>query len=344
MEPGMICIPISATTNAEMLLNIHRAASEPAELYELRFDSIHGLPMVEELIAACPSPVIATCRSVREGGGFSGDDALRQSILRRAALAGAAYVDCEPADVDSLEGVGNAIRIASLHDFQKTPDDLDGQVAALAATRAEWVKFAVAATSLADNLKVFAALKKCDKPAIAVAMGEKGLLSRVLGCRLGSMVTFGSMHVGMESAPGQTTASQLAKLYRVGMLGARTAVYGVLGAPGSSAAYRMCMAGNLSLINTGANAVCLPFLVEDAADFLDAIPEALDMPGFVVMDEHQRAALEWAGVGARGTRRPEGAVSLFRVGSEWMADAARPPSWRWNAWPVRAMANVATSA
>jgi 3-dehydroquinate dehydratase/shikimate dehydrogenase len=317
MEYDMICIPVSAATNEAMRVNIARAAVEPAELYELRFDSIDGEPMVEELLALCDKPVIATCRSLREGGAFRGDAEARRAVLRRAALAGAAYVDCEPADVDSLDGVGRAVRIVSMHDFQATPADLEARVAALEATKAEWVKFAVAAVSLADSLAVLAATATCVKPVIGIAMGAAGLATRVLGGRCGSRVTFGGISAGMESAPGQTTARQLAHFYRVDRIGARTALYGVLGTPGSEAAERMCMAGNLSFINAGADAVCLPFLVPDPADFLDAIPEALGLSGFVAMDEHREAALDWAGVKVRGARMSEGIVSLFREGDKW---------------------------
>ena len=91
----MICIPIMPRSNAEAHAMLTFAAAEPADIYELRFDRLEEAPDVEGLVAASDRPVIATCRSSRQGGFFGGTSEARLAILQRAMDAGAAYVDAE---------------------------------------------------------------------------------------------------------------------------------------------------------------------------------------------------------------------------------------------------------
>ena len=52
-------------------------------------------------------------------------------------------------------------------------------------------------------------------PTIALAMGERGLISRLLAPKYGGYLTFGSLSSGKESAPGQPTIAQLRDLFRL---------------------------------------------------------------------------------------------------------------------------------
>lgn len=314
----MICIPLSAGSNTDMLALIARAEKQAADMYEFRFDLMDEPPEVERLMAAATRPVMATCRSVQEGGRFRGGFADRRNILRRAGLAGAAYIDSEASDLTSLGECGNAIRIVSMHDFDGTPADLDYRISALSATSADWVKFAVTARRSADNLRVFSALAKCDKPAIAIAMGELGVVSRILGMRHGSRVTFGSLDSGLESAPGQPTADDLAGLYRVHHIDEKTELFGYLGDPGNPSPNHVIH--NQSFINAGMNAVCIPFMTRDAQEFLAAMPDALGLRFLSVDRLHAAAALAWADEATPKARRMRAANILVRKKGRWLAD------------------------
>lgn len=314
----MICIPIGAGTNAELLSLIRRAETEPADIYELRLDRLEERAKADSLVAACSRPVMATCRSVPEGGCFRGDAAARRKTLREAAAAGAAYLDCEAADVESLRDLPGVTLIASMHDFAGVPEDLERRISLLEATDADWVKFAVAATRLEDNLRVFAALGARRKPAIGIAMGEAGLVSRVLGRRFGSRVAFASLDAGLESAPGQIGVRELTRLYRCKRIDENTALYGVLGLPGSGR--HEVMAGNLSFIDEGRNAVCLPFHAENAPAFLAVMPDALGLRGLTVAEPHRKAALEWANRATDGAMKAKRADTLLREHDGWTAD------------------------
>ncbi len=314
----MICIPLSAATNADMAELLRRAGKEPADAHELRLDSLREPPNVEELVAASSRPVVATCRSRREGGAFEGADADRRDILLRAARAGAAYLDAEAMDVPLLKDRGSAVLIASLHDFRETPADLDAKVRDLASLPADWVKFATAANSPADNLRVFSAIRRCPKPCIGLAMGEVGLMSRILGLSFGSRLTYGSLEAGRESAPGQPTSRDLADLYQVKRIGEETEIYGLLANPvAQSKGYIL---HNRAFAELQVDAVYIPFLSRKAAEFLDFIPDALNVRGLSVSIPHKQAALAWAKQASESARRIGAANTLTLTGAGWRAD------------------------
>ncbi len=314
-----ICIPLGAATNRLMLDLISRAASEPADLYEYRFDYLEEAPDLPRLLAAAASrPILATCRSVKEGGRHRGSSGERQDILRRAARSGAAYLDCEAGDLASLADCGACIRIVSIHDFAATPPDLERRLQDLSATGADWVKFAVTARHHADNLAVFRALGNCQKPAIGIAMGETGLVSRLLGGRFGSQITFASLADGHASAPGQITARELVDVYRLANLDRQTVLHGYLGHPDVTSSRHMVKNRAYALANE--NAVCLPFYARDPLDVLGLMPAALELETFLVEPVHAAAALAWAEQATPAASAKGGAEVLLRKDGYWLAD------------------------
>ena len=78
-------------------------------------------------------------------------------------------------------------------------------VRAMRATGAEVVKVAVMARRLADNVPLLAAAKAETKPFVALAMGDAGIVSRVLAARFGSAWTY----AGDGVAPGQIPAARM---------------------------------------------------------------------------------------------------------------------------------------
>lgn len=315
----MICIPVSADASENMLEQVHLANREPAELIELRFDSLRGSPPVEELVAAAEKPVIATCRSRREGGGHDGGEAERRDILRRAVRAGAKYIDAEESDVAYMANFkGNSILIASMHDFNGMPANLREKTARLAKTAADWVKFAVTPLKPADNIAVLGCIATCEKPCIGIGMGDVGLMTRILGLAYGSKVTFGSLERGRESAPGQPTARELKEIYRVHRITRATEVYGLLGCPVAQS--RGYILHNRSFAECGIDAVYIPFLTENAEAFLSLIPDVLNLRGLSVTIPHKPAALSWAETSSEAARRIGAANTLTLLEGGWHAD------------------------
>lgn len=313
-----ICIPLGAATNRLLLELIARAGQEPADLLEYRLDYLEEAPDLERLLAAANLPVIVTCRSLKEGGRHQGSPAERRDILRRAAQSGAAYLDCQAEDLPSLENCHNSLKIASIHDFATIPQDLEILIHDLSAGMADWVKFAVTARRHADNIAVLLALKGCPKPAIGIAMGEAGLVSRIIGGRYGSRITFGSLSDGQESAPGQITARELADTYRVRQIDRKTRLHGYLGHPDVPSTRHLTE--NRAYAQADLNEVCLPFYCRDPLDVLGLLPAALELATLVVDPVHAAAALAWAdAVTPAAAARGRAELLVHREGY-WLAE------------------------
>ena len=195
------------------------------DMVEWRLDAYIDRYSIEEttealalLSAPARHPVLATNRPKREGGAFEGSEEARLEILRKAALAGAEWVDLE-ADVslDQLQWFksrGTRI-VISHHEFERTPDreSLQTTLGAMAQTGAHVVKIATRANSPQDNLRVLELIafgrKEFGVDVIAFCMGQHGRWSRPAGLLLGSPWTYVQLPGQSAAAPGQFTAHEM---------------------------------------------------------------------------------------------------------------------------------------
>jgi len=288
----MICIPITATTIAEAVNQCKQAANEPADLIELRLDFLIEPFDIKTLLAECPLPAIVTYRPTREGGNYTGDEASRIAVLEQAMLAGAAYIDIEADSVDKIKKLGQTKLIASFHNFELTPDDLNDRVAKVAQSQCDIVKFAVMVNNLSDNNIIFNAIQTCTKPIIGMGMGELGEMTRILNLRFGSFLTFGSLASGKESAPGQIPARVLNDLYRVKSITKKTKLFCVIGNP---IAHSMSpQLHNTAYTDLAIDAVYLKIRAMDLNKFMNTIAIPMGFEGISVTIPHKLAALEFA--------------------------------------------------
>jgi 3-dehydroquinate dehydratase / shikimate dehydrogenase len=124
--------------------------------------------------------------------------------------------------------------VLSMHDFTGRPSDLTRRVLGMQLEpAARVVKFAFLARSLRDNLEVFDLLrsKLGETQMIGLAMGQFGLMSRVLAPKFGGFLTFASLRKQSTTAPGQPTVSELLDQYRFRDINTQTRVLGVVGWP-----------------------------------------------------------------------------------------------------------------
>ena len=214
-------------------------------------------------------------------------------------------------------GVGARL-ILSHHDFASRPDGLDGLLAKLAGSPAEVVKIAFAAAGPEDAIAALDLLRKSAKPAIALAMGEHGVASRILARKFSAFGTFASLSAGEESAPGQLTPAEMRRLFRWDAIGPETKVYGVIGCP---IAHSMSPAiHNAAFAAAGIDAVYVPLRIEPGEGpfrrFMGAAAGApwLDLGGLSVTIPHKENAL--AAVGPERVdelSRRIGAINTIRV-------------------------------
>jgi len=208
----MICVSLAEATVEELL-----TALVGLPFAEIRMDRTEGLSPIDaaKLFGGHPR-LIATCRP-----GKLADDA-RKDLLLAAIQAGAAYVDVELDAPDPYreEIVAEAMEhgcevIISFHDMEKTPDRqaLSHIVSACFQKGAHIAKIACAVRSAGDCARLLGLLDDARR-IVAVGMGEKGRVTRVVAPLLGSPFTFASRAKGRETAEGQIDADRLEHLMR----------------------------------------------------------------------------------------------------------------------------------
>ncbi len=246
-----IAVPLLVHNPERALADAHLAKDLGADLVEFRLEEMlddeHTIPAVCDLIADAPLPVIATCRPAWEGGSTDLDEELRQRLFERLIRADhpPRFLDIELAAFDRTPDLQRRIEdalhaagdrapsiIASIHDFAAPPGDLARRLIRLAALDVARVhKIAFRARSPRDNLIAFDILQRAQRPTIALAMGEFGLMSRVLAPKFGAFLTFASLRPTTTTAPGQPTIRELLDLYRFRSITPRSRVFAVVGWP-----------------------------------------------------------------------------------------------------------------
>ena len=192
-----------------------------ADLIELRVDYIQGLQIehLQELKAKIKKPAIFTCRGKAEGGSFSGAEKQRIAIIQKAIDLKFPYVDIELAALRKykLNKKKEVKLIVSYHNFQKTPsyDFLEKIISQAYKLGADIAKVAVLANKPEDNKTIFQLIlnKKPKQEIIALAMGDKGRITRLLAPLLGGYLTFAAIE-GKTSAPGQIDIKGLKAIYQ----------------------------------------------------------------------------------------------------------------------------------
>ncbi|HEY1987227.1 MAG TPA: shikimate dehydrogenase [Terracidiphilus sp.] len=341
---GKLCIAIQGSTPAELMERANSALRD-AKFLEFRLDSLarpaSALSGVQDFLAEHREvTAIATCRRKDHGGHFAGTLKAELEILLKASEAGCRIVDLEvesaeeakPAQLEKfrqgLAAAGTAL-LVSFHDFAQTRA-LEQAADRIAAFRPEFVKVVSTAHTLADNLAVLRLIEDRSRSAevVGIAMGEEGLVSRVLGPRAGGAFTFAALDDGAGTAPGQVTAHVLRDLYRLDHLDAATRIFGVAGNPiGHSLSPTM---QNAAFRREHVNAVLLPLKVKSLADLLTLVLE-LPMSGVAVTMPLKQEILPHlatmdpltARIGACNTIRPSADGKLHGFNTD-VAGVVRP--------------------
>jgi 3-dehydroquinate dehydratase/shikimate dehydrogenase len=284
---GKLCVAIQANSVAEMIERAEAALSD-AKFLELRLDALPtpsaALPKIKDFLTQHRDvTVIATCRRKPHGGQFDEPLKAELEVLVKAAEAGCQIVDLEiesaeeasPHQLDQLRthlrAIGAAL-LVSFHDFTHTKG-LEQAAERIAAFRPDFVKVVSTAHSLSDNLAVLRLIEERShsQHVVGIAMGEEGLVSRVLGLRAGAAFTFAAAPDGEQTAPGQVTARTLRDLYRVEQLDQATRIFGVAGNPISHSLSPLMQ--NTAFRREAVNAVLLPLKVRDVDDLLTLLRE-----------------------------------------------------------------------
>ena len=240
-------------------------ACQWADIVELRLDCLAAVEDLQRVLNAVSRPVILTFRPAEQGGRRKLDHQTRAAFWKKAPRTDwwDLESDLAPLDVDWSRV------IVSHHDFSGVPDNLAQIYERLAATPAHVVKIAVQAHDVVDCLPVFQLLDRAraeGRELIAIAMGNAGIATRILGPSRGAFLTYAALQDESATAPGQITAQKLRSLYHVDRIDRETMVCGLVGQPVMhSVSPHM---HNAAFDAAGINGVYLPFEVRDVKAFL----------------------------------------------------------------------------
>jgi 3-dehydroquinate dehydratase/shikimate dehydrogenase len=317
VHPARICVSVCARHSSEMLAAIKRAA-ETADMIELRLDCLEEneldsvVRMLPGHLAQAGIPMILTLRSKDQGGHTGFDLPTRRRFWASVAkIPENCFIDLELDLVEALATGESDDKppmdwrdvICSHHDFAGLPADLNKIYERLARTPARILKIAVHVNDAADCLPIFHLLNRAQSDSrdlIAIAMGQAGLATRILGPSRGSYLTYASLDDESATAPGQLTARELREVHRVDEIDRQTEIFGIIGKPvGHSLSPHI---HNAAFRAANLNAVYIPFEIGDAAEFLRTMVRAgsreidWNLGGLSVTAPHKTAvigSLDW---------------------------------------------------
>jgi 3-dehydroquinate dehydratase-1 len=187
-----------------------------AEMAEIRLDLTEFDADEIRRVFAFPKTLIATLRPGKY------DDEERLEKLKLAIEAGAQYVDIE---IESEEAYQHKLVdfakkhqckvIISYHNFESTPGQ--SELKKLVNTCFDYnADLAKVATLIKDDRNIAALFSLYDtyKNILAIGMGERGKITRVMAPFLGAPFTFAAPDTGINTAPGQLTYSRMKELIK----------------------------------------------------------------------------------------------------------------------------------
>lgn len=220
-----VIVPVLGATAAELLAQAATLAERRADVVEWRVDHLGEGSLTPEAVAALATdlattlvgrPLLATVRTTVEGGAAELDDEQYARILEALAASGAVdLLDVEhsrdAAIVSRLVAAAHEAAVPvvlSSHDMAATPpaETMLARLRAMQDQGADLVKLAVTPRDRRDVAALLQATADFSEgpatvPAITMAMGELGVVTRLAGHLFGSTATFAS--AGTASAPGQ---------------------------------------------------------------------------------------------------------------------------------------------
>ena len=217
-----LCVSIPPKTIEEAFVLIKKAEAQQADLIEVRLDWLEKHDHVAEIPNHSKTPLIATIKSTKNHGYFSGTETERQKISINAAKSGFQYVDVDLRTpnqiqlINKIKQAGTKV-IVSFHDFEQTPSilELDKILRDEIALGSDVCKIITTAKKIEDNLITLNFISEASKrlKILCFAMGELGKVSRLLSPFFGGLFTFASLDLKRKTAKGQLTIQEMNQAY-----------------------------------------------------------------------------------------------------------------------------------
>lgn len=265
-----VCVPV-CEKNLSAFKSACERAAERADLIELRLDCLdsENLSKAVSHLSHISHPVILTLRPSEQGGYRSLTRDERETFWKTDAPRGdAIWWDVEAGLVHDVSPDWSRT-IVSHHDFSGVPTDLENIYEQLAQTPARVLKIAVQANDIIDCIPVFRLLDRAlgaGREMIAIAMGDAGIATRILGPARGAFLTYGSLDEDSATAPGQVNARTLRSLYNIDAIDGETMICGLVGRPTMHSVSPHIH--NAAFASENVNGVYVPFEVSDVRAFI----------------------------------------------------------------------------
>ncbi|MBL8821169.1 MAG: shikimate dehydrogenase [Planctomycetia bacterium] len=293
MEQIMICVSIGRTRHKMMMLECQLAAEAGAQMIELRMDFLARSIDLKRLMAEKRCPMVATIRRREDGGRWSKTEDERQMLMRLAIVGGFDWVDIETDIADKVKRFGKVKRIVSYHNPVEIPKNLEEIFEKMHHQDADVLKVAVKIDKPQDVWRVIRLMKHGKIPTVAIAMGDYGLPSRILGAKYGAPFTYAAFNKERGIAPGMFSFEEMRDVYFYDNINRETKVYGVMGDPIEHS--MSPVAHNAAFQHLGINAVYVPMKVP-RNDFLDTLQALSKIPvsGYSVTMPHKEAVHDFS--------------------------------------------------
>lgn len=225
-EPTKIAVPITGENIAEISKEVSSInnAIDKIDLIEWRIDylkdfSLANLIECNRIVRQVKIPLILTLRSVEEGGNsieLDYHDLLNRSIETLDFDILDVEIDKKVDELITKVHQNNRCVIASHHDLKNRLDErgIIEKFKLMNDHNADIAKVAIMPKDEKDVLALIQASlvanDELDIPIVSMAMGEKGMISRIMPSHFGSVCSFGSLD--KSSAPGQIKVDDLRRI------------------------------------------------------------------------------------------------------------------------------------
>ena len=214
-----ICVSIGANTIEELSSSINKAL-DLSDFLEIRFDFLDRseIPSSIKIIESIKSRSVFTLRSSEQQGKFKGNEFERLKLLKMLYNTNPMLLDVEYDTIIEDYPLNNYLKdksnvLISWHNFFSTPSDeyLEKKIYEMKKFSNN-IKLVTMATNVTDSLRLLNLYGKFkDINLITFAMGDCGIISRILCTFYGSPFTYGSLEKSI--APGQLSVIEMRGIY-----------------------------------------------------------------------------------------------------------------------------------
>ena len=295
-----VCVPVCEKNLSAFQSGCERA-TESGDVVEFRLDCLEAqdVSAAVSLLSSISRPVILTFRPSEEGGYRDLTREERQAFWKTQATRGdTVWWDLED-DLAKDVSPDWSQTIVSHHDFSGVPTNLVNIYEHLAQTPARLLKIAVQANEIVDCIPVFRLIDRArneGREIIALAMGNAGIATRILGPSRGAFLTYGSLDEDSATAPGQVNAHKLRSLYNIDAINEETMICGLVGQPVMHSVSPHIHNGAFG--HEGVNGVYIPFEVSAVHSFFKRMVHPLtrelnwNLRGLSITAPHKQSVME----------------------------------------------------